>query len=138
MPAPSTPAAATPSAAAVAAHASGPWPRRRRLGSLLLAGAGLLGGCVVVPAGGHGRYGGAGPVYGDEVLTAPPAPRQEYIGVAPVVGWVWLPGYWAWQANRYVWVGGRWSAPQPGHHWEPHSWRRDGRGWRQYGGRWVR
>ncbi len=89
-----------------------------------------LAGCVVAPA----PYG----YYGEPVGVAPPPPQVEYAPPAPVVGWIWLGGYWTWRANRHVWLGGHWEAPRPGHRYVPHEWQRDGRGWRERPGYWDR
>lgn len=91
-----------------------------------------LAGCVVAPAGPY--YGYAGEV----VPMAPPPPQVEYYGAPPVVGQIWIGGYWGWQANRHVWIGGHWESPRPGYHWVPHAWHRDGPGWRQRPGYWAR
>lgn len=84
-----------------------------------------LGGCVVAPA----------PYYAD---VAPPPPREEIIGVAPSVGFVWLGGYWDWAGRGYEWRPGHWEAPHPGYRWAPHRWEQEGRHWRHGGGRWER
>ncbi|MFT3955477.1 MAG: hypothetical protein QM722_14120 [Piscinibacter sp.] len=93
-----------------------------------------LAGCVVAPAPYYG-YG-----YGGEVVNvAPPAPQVEYYGAPPVVGQIWLGGFWGWHRDRYVWNGGRWATPPgPGQRWNPPEWRRDGPGWRQRPGYWER
>ncbi len=103
-------------------------PRPALLACGLLATA--LCGCVVAPA----PYYGTGPV----VAVAPPPPRVEVYGPPPVVGQVWISGYWGWHDNRHVWVPGYWETPRPGYRWVPHHWDRDGDGWRQRGGRWER
>lgn len=91
----------------------------------------LLAGCVVVPA--------SQPYYvGEPVLVAPPAPRVEVIGVAPVAGYIWIGGYWSWTSGRHQWAPGYWTAPRPGHRWVPHRWEREGSRWREHGGRWER
>jgi hypothetical protein len=90
----------------------------------------LLAGCVVQPV--HEPY------YGPVVRVAPPAPYYEYPGTPPVVGYIWISGYWSWGGVRYVWVPGRWEAPRHGHYWVPHRWEREGEHWRQQGGRWER
>jgi hypothetical protein len=87
-----------------------------------------LAGCVIVPDQRH---------YVDGVvMVAPPAPREEASGVAPVPGEVWLSGYWNWNGNRYEWIAGHWSAPRPGQHWVAHQWVRQGDGWRMKPGHW--
>jgi len=55
----------------------------------------------------------------------PPPPRQEVVVYQPAPGYVWIPGYYAFDGYRYVWIGGRWARP-PHHryhaymapHWE--------------------
>jgi len=98
------------------------------------AAAWMLSACVVAPLGPYG-----GPAGGGELVTvAPPAPQYEVVGVAPVVGHIWLGGYWGWHSGRHHWVPGYWSAPRPGHVWVPHSWARVGGGWRLNNGYWRR
>ena len=96
---------------------------------LLLLASTALAGCAVVP--GPVDY---GPVYGPAYPTtiyaappAPPAPRVEYPGLPPAVGYVWIDGYWNWGGNRYLWVPGRWSAPHPRQAWGPEFWPREPR-----------
>ena len=91
----------------------------------------LLAGCVVAPS---------TPYYADEAITvAPPPPQVEYVGPPPVVGNVWIGGYWNWgPQHRYTWVPGYWTAPRPGYRWAPYRWAPDGPRWRQYPGHWAR
>lgn len=89
----------------------------------------LLSACVVAPAG-RPYYGGEG------VYVEPPPPRVEYVGPPPVVGQIWIQGYWNWTGSRHEWVPGRWEASRPGYRWVPHSWERQGDRWHQRGGRW--
>ncbi len=96
------------------------------LGALTLT----LSACVVAPVPPPRAY------YGDPVMVAPPPPRTEYYGVPPVVGHIWLSGFWNWNGHAHVWVPGRWEAPRTGHYWVPHRWEHDGRHWRQHGGHW--
>lgn len=122
----------------------------RRPALLLTAGVAILAsGCVMVPYGGRGAYGPyggavygsqpyAGQAYGDVVTVAPPPPQQEVIGVAPALGYLWIGGYWGWNAGRHSWVPGYWSAPRQGHSWVPHNWERQGNGWRLNQGHWQR
>lgn len=97
-----------------------------------LAGATILvGGCAVVPV--------DDPYYDAPVVrVAPPPPQYEYVGTPPVIGYIWIGGYWNWIGTRHVWVPGRWEAPRPGYHWAPHRWERHDDHWRPYGGRWER
>lgn len=70
------------------------------------------------------------------VSVAPPVAPVEYVP-APRAGYVWVPGYWDWRANRYHWVGGHYVRHRPGHYYAPARWvHRNGRyyysaaGWR--------
>ncbi len=69
------------------------------------------------------------------VNVGPPPLRYEYVPV-PRVGFVWVPGYWDWRAERYHWVRGRWSQHRPGYYYEPVRWvGRGGHYYRQGGWR---
>jgi hypothetical protein len=48
----------------------------------------------------------------------------------------WVPGYWHWDAIRYVWVPGHWETPPPGLRWQAAEARREGKGYRYYAGGW--
>ena len=102
---------------------------RNRILYALLAAAAITGGCAIVPA--NGPYD-----YGEPVVVAPPPPRVEYVGYPPVVGQVWVGGFWSWTGRHHEWVPGHWKAPRRGYHWVPHRWERDGDRWRQNDGRW--
>ena len=90
----------------------------------------VLAGCVVAPATHPYRP----PV--ETVYVAPPPPRVEYMGPPPMVGAVWIQGYWRWAGSRHDWVPGRWEAPRPGYRYVPHNWVQQGEHWHQEGGRW--
>lgn len=69
------------------------------------------------------------------IVLAPPAPLYEE---APRLqpGYVWAPGYWAWNNDRHVWVRGRAMLQRPGYVWQPDRWeQRNGTYYRQ-AGRW--
>lgn len=104
---------------------------KNRILYALLAATAITGGCAVIPA-------NSGPYYGEPVIVAPPPPRHEYVGRPPVVGYVWIGGYWSWTGRRHEWVPGRWEAPRRGYYWAPHRWYQDGNRWRQEPGRWER
>ncbi len=72
-----------------------------------------------------------------EVQMAPPPPIVEVRPNAPP-GSVWIPGYWHWNGQRHMWIGGRWSAARAGMRWEPDHWVNTGRGYRMEHGRWAR
>ena len=101
-----------------------------------------LGGCVIAPANPSPvRASGPTVIYTQPgyVTVPPPPPQQEMVGPPPVLGWIWITGFWAWQMGRHVWVGGHWEAPpRAGAHWVPHRWDHDDRGWRMREGHWDR
>jgi WXXGXW repeat (2 copies) len=72
------------------------------------------------------------------VPAAPPPPRAYgFVGVAPGPGFVWVNGYWDWRGGNWFWVRGAWvRPPRPHAVWVEPSYRRYGRGYRYYGGRW--
>lgn len=107
------------------------WQRKLIPAGLLLSA--LLSGCVIAPARPYYADGD-----GDVVSVAPPPPRQEYIGVAPALGYIWLGGYWGWTGRGHTWVGGHWEAPRGGQRWMPHTWIQMRGGWRQRPGHWSR
>src|SRR5437899_10115079 len=52
----------------------------------------------------------------------PPLPVYEQ-PICPEEGYIWTPGYWAWDGDDYFWVPGTWVlAPQPGFFWTPAYW----------------
>jgi hypothetical protein len=75
------------------------------------------------------------------IEVAPPPPRVE---VMPPMrpGFVWAPGYWAWERGRHVWIEGRWIEARRGEFWVPDRWveYRDPRGahWHMEPGHWER
>ncbi len=58
------------------------------------------------------------------VVTIAPAPLPVYVQpVCPGPGFIWVPGYWAWNGDGYFWVPGTWVfAPFPGALWTPGYW----------------
>ena len=113
-------------------HSRIPFRRPALAAAAVALGGVLLAGCVAVPV-----Y-GPGPRYGEPVPVAPPPPQAEVVGVAPYPGWIWISGYWGWQANRHVWIGGHWEAPRRGYRWNAPQWRQEGRAWRHAPGYWSR
>jgi WXXGXW repeat (2 copies) len=56
----------------------------------------------------------------------PPLPVYEQ-PICPAEGYIWTPGYWAWDGDDYYWVPGTWvMAPEVGFLWTPGWW-----GWRE-------
>ncbi len=62
------------------------------------------------------------------VQIAPPELPVYVQPACPVDGYLWQPGYWAYDdADGYYWVPGVWVAPpQPGYLWTPAYWGYDG------------
>ena len=102
------------------------------LGIALATSCVLLTGCVVAPAPMSRSY------YGQPVMVEPPPPRVEYAGSPPVVGQIWLGGFWNWTGRRHEWSPGPWEAPRQGYAWTPNRWQREGDQWRMQGGQWER
>lgn len=72
------------------------------------------------------------------VKEQPPVPKVEVIESSPEPGLHWIPGYWTWQNNTWVWQVGRWSRPpHPQALWEPAAWAWRPFGWAYRPGRWV-
>lgn len=55
------------------------------------------------------------------INISPPPPRYE---VVPQVrpGYIWAPGYWAYQNRNYVWMRGHQIAHRPGQRWVADHW----------------
>ena len=59
---------------------------------------------------------------GVSVNIAPPELPVYEQPICPGDGYIWTPGYWAWD-GEYYWVPGTWVlAPQPGFLWTPGYW----------------
>jgi len=70
-----------------------------------------------------------------DVDVAPPPPRVEVVP-APRAGYVWAPGYWAYDGRRHVWHDGYWVHERHGHHWVPDRWDERGGHWHYSRGHW--
>lgn len=118
---------------------------------LLAASAALLSACVVAPYPSRGVVYAPAPVQqlpppiyspapnpGYVIApSAPPPVYQEVVPVRPFADAIWIAGFWGWLGGRYVWNGGHWDHPRPGHRWEPHRWvPHSNGGWRMEGGNW--
>ncbi len=75
---------------------------------------------------------------GISVRIAPPAIPVYEQPPCPVDGYLWVPGYWAWDdEDGYYWVPGYWSAPpQVGFLWTPGYWGWAGGVYAWHGGYW--
>jgi hypothetical protein len=70
--------------------------------------------------------GGVGVSVNIGVPVAPPAVIYEPVPAPPAVGYVWAPGYWGWQSDRYIWIRGRYIYGRPGYAWHPDHWEQRG------------
>src|SRR5579863_4674227 len=64
---------------------------------------------------------------GISVNFGPPALPVYEQPICPGDGYIWTPGYWAWDGDDYYWVPGTWIlAPEVGFLWTPPWWGWDG------------
>ncbi len=69
---------------------------------------------------------------GISVNIAPPALPVYEQPLIPGPGYMWVPGYWAWDGHDYYWVPGTWALPpEVGFLWTPGYW-----GWAEGVYRW--
>ncbi|WP_114239411.1 YXWGXW repeat-containing protein [Dyella sp. C9] len=90
--------------------------RRLRSAALILA----MAACAAVPLGAQ-----AGVSIGVGIsVGVPPPPLPIYVQPAiPAPGYIWVPGYWAWDGDGYYWVPGTWILPPfVGALWTPGWW----------------
>src|SRR6516225_11595081 len=76
---------------------------------------------------------------GISVNFAPPELPVYEQPICPGDGYIWAPGYWAWDPDigDYYWVPGAWVlAPQPGYLWTPAYWGWNGTAFVFYAGYW--
>jgi len=60
---------------------------------------------------------------GIAVSFGPPAIPVYEQPICPGEGYIWTPGYWAWDGDDYYWVPGTWVlAPEIGFLWTPGYW----------------
>jgi len=73
---------------------------------------------------------------GVSVSIAPPELPVYDQPICPGDGYIWTPGYWAWD-GEYYWVPGTWVlAPEVGYLWTPGYWGWGGSGFLFYDGYW--
>ena len=71
------------------------------------------------------------------VSFGPPAIPIYEQPICPGEGYLWTPGYWAWDGDDYYWVPGTWVlAPEPGFFWTPGYWAWGGNGFFFHEGYW--
>jgi len=71
------------------------------------------------------------------IVLAPPPPMHEMVPVVPP-GYVWAPGYWAWNHDGHIWVRGRSMVQRAGYRWEPDRWEQRNGVYSRLAGRWER
>src|SRR6267154_5825801 len=99
----------------------------RLICSLLLAG-----GLLAIPVQSRAQV-----AVGISVRIGPPELPIYEQPICPGEGYIWTPGYWAWDGDDYYWVPGTWVlAPQPGFLWTPAYWAWGGRGYYFHEGYW--
>jgi len=60
---------------------------------------------------------------GVSITIAPPELPVYEQPICPGDGYIWTPGYWAWDGDDYYWVPGTWvEAPEVGYLWTPPYW----------------
>ena len=69
--------------------------------------------------------------------TAPPPPRVVEVP-PPRHGYVWAPGYWAWERHRHVWREGHWERARRGERYVEPAWVPDGDRYGFRRGHWER
>ena len=72
-----------------------------------------------------------------DIGVAPPAARVEIVPAARR-GYVWAPGYWAWDGRAHAWHGGYWLRERRGYHWNAPAWTPRGGRWHYSQGYWAR
>ena len=82
------------------------------------------------------------PSFGQFAVTVsfgPPALPVYELPPCPGDGYLWTPGYWAWDPDYgYYWVPGTWVlAPEPGYLWTPGWWGWEGGGFLFHEGFWA-
>jgi len=92
---------------------------------------GRVGGYGGRMVGGYGAHGYMGPRYGHGMY------RRGFYYAAVGAAFLWIPGYWNWSGQSYVWTQGVWSAPpNPGEVWIPAQWNWNGNMWLWCEGHW--
>jgi hypothetical protein len=75
---------------------------------------------------------------GISVTFGPPALPVYEQPICPGDGYIWTPGYWAYDADDYFWVPGTWVLPpEAGLFWTPGYWAWGGDGFTFYDGYWA-
>tara|TARA_R110000824_G_scaffold85425_3_gene212287 strand:- start:3773 stop:4117 length:345 start_codon:yes stop_codon:yes gene_type:complete len=110
---------------------------QRKYIAACIAGTLILSGCAGHM---HSPYRDGRPPIGLQIsfiAKAPPPPRRVTIPPRPVIGAIWIDGYWNWTGVRFVWVDGFWDRNPPRNRiWEKSRWVHSNQGWYRTPGRW--
>jgi hypothetical protein len=73
-----------------------------------------------------------------EIATPPPSSGETTVIVTPAVreGFIYEPGHFAVDGDKYVWVDGRYIALREGHRWVPYVIEQRGDKWHYRAGHW--
>ena len=71
------------------------------------------------------------------IHVGPPPPIFETVPMLDP-GYVWAPGYWAWNNDRHIWIRGRAMLGRTGYRWQPDRWEQRGDGYYRQPGNWAR
>jgi hypothetical protein len=73
-----------------------------------------------------------------EIGVAPPAPPPNVVVVEPVPreGFIYEPGHYGWDGQRYVWIEQQYVPNREGHHWRRYTLERSGDRWHYRAGHW--
>jgi len=72
-----------------------------------------------------------------EIGAAPPAPPRIVVETPPPrAGYIYEPGHYAYENDRYVWVEPQWIREREGHHWKPYVLEKHGDRWHYRAGHW--
>lgn len=64
------------------------------------------------------------------VESEPPPPETEVVVASPGPDYIWVGGYWGFNAGARVWIRGRWERPPHAHAvWVAPRWERRGHGY---------
>ena len=70
------------------------------------------------------------------IIGTPPPPVIVEPMPPPRVGFIWAPGFWAWDGRHHIWQGGHWEAQHVGGFYAQPSWVQAPGGWRFVPGHW--
>ena len=73
-----------------------------------------------------------------EIATPPPSSGETTVVVVPPVreGFIYEPGHFAVDGDKYVWVDGQYIAQREGHRWVPYVIEQRGDTWHYRAGHW--